>query len=165
MFVPGLHFSILSVVATFSCSTLAEAVMRTLKCEHAHMSHHQSRALVILAAMVRRIEDRITKVHNGNNRRQMVEWRRMLLIEWASCSSVSEATLVVPIVPWAASSLSAPISTISTPKAAAPVAKRTVYIAEMAILPVLPGSLRGGFYLLLALSCSGWFRVGLSEFV
>lgn len=34
------YASLGAVVATFSCSTLAEVVMRTLECEHAHELHH-----------------------------------------------------------------------------------------------------------------------------
>ena len=44
-FVSGLRISVRSVVATFSCATLAEAVMRALQNEHAHVSHHQERAV------------------------------------------------------------------------------------------------------------------------
>ena len=44
----GLCISIRSVVATFSCATLAEAVMRALLNEHAHVSHHQERAVARL---------------------------------------------------------------------------------------------------------------------
>lgn len=32
----GLHISLRSVVTTFSCLTLAKAVIRALECEHAH---------------------------------------------------------------------------------------------------------------------------------
>ena len=48
-FVSGLRISVGSVVATFSCATLAEAVMRALQNEHAHVSHHQER---VVAQMV-----------------------------------------------------------------------------------------------------------------
>ena len=42
-FVAGLRLSIGSIVATFSCATLSEAVMRALQCEGAHVSYHQAR--------------------------------------------------------------------------------------------------------------------------
>ena len=41
-FVVGLRLSIGSIVATFSCATLSEAVMRALQCEGAHVSYHQA---------------------------------------------------------------------------------------------------------------------------
>lgn len=39
-FVFGLHICLHVVVATFSCSTLVEAVIRALECDHTHDSHH-----------------------------------------------------------------------------------------------------------------------------
>ena len=42
-FVAGLRLSIGSIVATFSCATLSEAVMRALQYEGAHVSYHQAR--------------------------------------------------------------------------------------------------------------------------
>lgn len=39
----GLHISLRLVVTTFSCLTLAKAVIRALECEHVHLSHHQTR--------------------------------------------------------------------------------------------------------------------------
>lgn len=39
----GLHISLRLVDTTFSCLTLAKAVIRTLECEHVHLSHHQTR--------------------------------------------------------------------------------------------------------------------------
>lgn len=42
-FVSSLRINLRSVVATFSCSMLAEAMMMALECEHAHETHHQTR--------------------------------------------------------------------------------------------------------------------------
>lgn len=40
-FVSRLRIHIKSIVDTFACKTLLEAVMRALECEHAQESHHQ----------------------------------------------------------------------------------------------------------------------------
>lgn len=53
-FVSGLHISLRVVVATFSCSTVAEAVMRALENEHAHDSHNQAKGTAQTRARVRR---------------------------------------------------------------------------------------------------------------
>lgn len=42
-FMSKLCISFRPMVATFSCVTLAEAVMRTLECEYAHEYYHQRR--------------------------------------------------------------------------------------------------------------------------
>lgn len=44
-FVSGLRISIRLMVVPFSCSTLAEAIMRALECEHAHKAHHQASSI------------------------------------------------------------------------------------------------------------------------
>lgn len=44
-FVLGLLISIYTISVMFSCSTLAEVVMRALECEHAQQLHHQARGI------------------------------------------------------------------------------------------------------------------------
>lgn len=39
-YVSGQRISIRLVIATFLCSTLVEATVRALECEHTHESHH-----------------------------------------------------------------------------------------------------------------------------
>lgn len=63
-FVSELRISLRAMVATFSYSTLAEAVMRALECEHARDSHHQAKGTRPLVARVIRTEHRISGAHN-----------------------------------------------------------------------------------------------------
>lgn len=60
-FVSELHITICYVVATFSCSTLLEAIMSALECEHAHKLHHQAKGTSQCNHQGRGVEARITK--------------------------------------------------------------------------------------------------------
>lgn len=66
-FVVGLRIYIRFVVATFAYRTLAEVVMKALKCKHAHESRHQARDSGQAARQSQRKRAKIIKIPNSRD--------------------------------------------------------------------------------------------------